>query len=113
MSKVLFMILSGEEAKEKANYGITMASRSLEAQRYDDLKVLFFGPSEEYITKLTGEPLEHLKKLIAAGAVDSACTAIAKKKAIEKPLIDLGLTLKPAGQQTAHYVNEGYQVITF
>ena len=38
MSKVLFLIVSGEEASAKAEAGITVAARSLAAKRYDDLK---------------------------------------------------------------------------
>lgn len=113
MTKVLFLISSGEEASEKAKYGIIMASRAVEAKRFEDLKVLFFGPSEEYITHLTGRGLEHFKKLTDAGAVDSACEFIAKEGGFDQQLVDLGLNLKPAGERLAHYVNSGYQVITF
>ncbi len=113
MSKVLFMITSGEEAKEKANSGIIMAARSVDAKRFDDLKVLFFGPSESYLTKLTGSALDHFRKLNEAGAIDSACVAIAKNGGFEQKLTDLGLKLLPAGERLAHYVNEGYQIVTF
>ncbi len=113
MAKVLFLITSGEEAQEKANAGITMAARSVEAKRYEDLKVMFFGPSEKYLAKLTGPVLEHFKSLNAAGAVDSACVFIAKNSGVEQQLTDLGVKLLPAGERVSHFVNEGYQVITF
>lgn len=113
MAKVLFLIASGEEARDKANAGIIMAARSVEAKRYEDLKVLFFGPSEDYLTKLTGPALDHFKKLNDAGAVDSACVAIARNGGIEQKLTDLGVKLLPAGERVSFYVNGGYQVITF
>jgi hypothetical protein len=45
--------------------------------------------------------------------VDSACVAVAERMTIKPQLESLGLTLLPAGERIAQYVNEGYVVITF
>lgn len=113
MAKVLFLIVSGEEASAKAEAGIAVASRSLAAKRYDDLKVLFFGPSEKFIAEAEGNTKEMIKQLIDGKAVDSACVFIAERSGIKDKLLSFGLELLPAGERIAHYVNNGYQVITF
>lgn len=113
MAKALFLIVSGSEAPAKAELGIVAAARSIKAKRYDDLKVIFFGPSEEYITKLSGASKEHFEELVKAKAVDSACVAVAERMSVKPQLESLGLTLLPAGERIAHYVNQGYAVITF
>ncbi len=113
MSKVVFLIMSGSDAPAKAELGIVSAVRSLKANRYEDLKVIFYGPSEEYITKLTGELADNVKYLIASKTVDSACIAIANRSGIELKLKTMGVALSPFGERLAYYINNGYQVISF
>ncbi|PSO06871.1 hypothetical protein B9Q04_13840 [Candidatus Marsarchaeota G2 archaeon BE_D] len=113
MAKALFLIISGAEAPAKAELGIVAAARSVKAKRYEDLKVIFFGPSQEYLTRLTGTAKEHFEILLKEKAVDSACIAVAERMNITQQLESLGLELLPAGERIAHYVNQGYEVITF
>ncbi|MEM3675500.1 MAG: DsrE family protein, partial [Thermoplasmataceae archaeon] len=82
-------------------------------KRYEDLKVIFFGPSEEYIANLSGQPLELLRKLQSMNAVDSACIGVAERYGMKDKLISLGFQLSPAGERIAYYVNQGYEVISF
>lgn len=91
-----------------------MAARSVKAKRYDDLKVMFYGPSEEYLAQLSGTALEHFNILMENKAVDSACVAIAKNSGgVDKKLEEMGVSLMPAGERLAYYVNNGYSVVTF
>lgn len=113
MAKALFLIMSGKEASAKADLGIISAARSLSAKRYDDLKVLFFGPSEEYITRLEGAVKEHFDILARNRAIDSACIAVAERAGIKQSLEQMGVSLLPAGERIAYYVNQGYEVISF
>ncbi|HLH85357.1 MAG TPA: DsrE family protein [Thermoplasmataceae archaeon] len=113
MAKALFLIMSGKESPERANIGIMSAARSAEAKRYEDLKVIFFGPSEEYIANLSGQPLEFLRKLQAMNLVDSACVGVAERYGMKDKLVSLGFQLAPAGERIAYYVNKGYEVISF
>ena len=113
MAKVLFLIISGEKDKDKADLGIATASGAVEKSRYEDVKVLFYGASEEYIPKLEGQIKDHFDKLIKINAVDSACIGIAKMYNIEDQLKRLGVVLLPAGEQISHYVNNGYIVLSF
>lgn len=113
MSKVLFLIMSGADSPAKAELGIISAVRSLKANRYEDMKVIFYGPSEEYITKISGESAENVKYLIDSKSVDSACVAIANRSGIDLKLKMMGVELSPFGERLAHYINNGYQVISF
>ncbi len=111
--KALFFIVTGRENPERFSLALTIASRSAENKRYDDLKVIFYGPGEEYLTQITGNDLEMFNKLIKLGCVDSACVNYAVGKNIKDQLTKLGVNLMPTGERLAHYVNSGYQVITF
>lgn len=113
MAKALFLIMSGADSPAKADLGIMSASRALEKQRYDDLKVLLFGPSEVYVTKLEGPIQEAFNKLVEGKAVDSACVFVAQNAGIEDHMKEIGIDLQPAGERLAHFVNNGYQVISF
>ncbi|MEM3487876.1 MAG: hypothetical protein QXY52_04975 [Conexivisphaerales archaeon] len=111
--KALFFIVAGDDCPERFSVGLTIAARSVINKRYDDLKVLFFGPAEEHLTKVTGMDLENFKILNDSGNVDSACIAVANSKNIKEQLTNMGINLVPTGERLAHFVNSGYQVITF
>ncbi|PWV37232.1 MAG: hypothetical protein DJ555_03145 [Desulfurococcaceae archaeon] len=110
MVKVLLLIMSGDE---KADLGVRFAYRSIENQRFEDLKVIFFGPSQKRILEYSGEMKKMLDELKKRGAVDAACIGVAKDLGIEKPLEDLGLTLVPVGNRIKYFLEKGYQVISF
>lgn len=105
--------MSGADSPAKADLGINSAARAIEHKRYDDLKVLLFGPSEEYVTKLSGRVQESFKKLIEAKAVDSACVFIAQNAGVEDQMKEIGIELQPFGERLSYFVNNGYQVISF
>jgi len=49
-------------------------------KRYDDLKVIFYGPGEEYLTSINGQDLENFSYLLKNGHVDSACVKLCRFK---------------------------------
>jgi hypothetical protein len=106
MVKVLYLIISDEYSPVRAELGISLAVRTSYAKRYDDFKVLFIGPGEEYITKLEGELAENLRYLIESKTLDSACSTTATSKDIDEKL-------SLCAERLAYFVNNGYQVITF
>jgi hypothetical protein len=59
MAKALLLIVSGSDAPAKTEPRLVAAAGSVKAKRYDDLKVIFFGPNEENVIKLTGTDKEH------------------------------------------------------
>ncbi|MCL4447601.1 MAG: hypothetical protein M1556_01080 [Candidatus Thermoplasmatota archaeon] len=113
MAKVLFLLMTGKEAPEKANLALMTISRQIKAGRYEDAKVLLYGPSEEFVANLVGEAKDSFGDIVKAGAVDSACVFIAKKLDLELKLQSMNVNLLPFGERLAHYVNSGYEVITF
>ena len=113
MTKVLFLLMTGKEAPEKAYLSLLTVSRQIKAKRYEDAKVLLYGPSEEFVANLEGEGKEAFNEIVKAGAVDSACVFIAKKFDVELKLKSMSVDLLPFGERLAHYVNNGYEVITF
>lgn len=108
--KVVFLVMSDDM---KMDLAIRMAANSINAKRYEDLKVIFFGPSQAKIPKLQGDVRDLFNKLMEAKAVDSACVGIADAMKIRTDLERLGVSLAPAGERLAQYVNNGYEVITF
>jgi len=107
-AKVLFVIMSDE----KMDLALTLAARSLDARRYEDLKVVFFGPSQERLLRLPEPSRQAFEALRSAGAVDSACVNYAKARGIEEELSKV-VKLMPAGERIAHYVNSGYVPMVF
>ena len=98
MEKVLFLIMSGEKDKEKANLGLNISARSHQNHRYEDVKVLLYGESEDYVTKIKDEKAaEAFKYLTDNKLIDSACIYIAKMYNIEDSLKNLSVSLEPAG----------------
>jgi len=108
-AKVLFVIMSGDE---KMDLALTLAARSLDARRYEDLKVVFFGPSQERLLRLPEPSRQAFEALRSAGAVDSACVNYAKARGLEEELSKV-VKLMPAGERIAHYVNSGYVPMVF
>ncbi len=110
MVKVLLLIMSGDE---KADLGIRFAYRSVEDQRFEDLKVIFFGPSQKRILGYSGEMKNMLEDLRRRGAIDAACVGVAREFGIERHLEDLGLNLVPVGNRIKYFLEKGYQIISF
>lgn len=110
MSKVLFLIMSDDM---KFELGMRMSYNSFKNKRFEDVKVLFFGPSQKRLTQLEGELKNMFQEMLQNKVVDSACVGVAERMNIKPDLERLGLSLMPAGERVAKYVKEGYEVITF
>jgi hypothetical protein len=113
MAKVLFLLMTGKDSPERANLALMTISRQIKAGRYEDAKVLLYGPSEEFVANLDGDARDAFNEIVKAGALDSACVFIAKKFDVELKLQSMNVNLLPFGERLAHYVNNGYEVITF
>jgi len=51
MVKVVFLIMSGDQ---KMDLALRMAAASVANRRFEDLKIIFFGPSQERLLNLEG-----------------------------------------------------------
>lgn len=113
MKKVLFLLVSGSDSPERASLGIITADHQLSSHRYEDVKVLLYGPSEKYVIQLDGMAKDSFDNLMKAGAIDSACVGVAKNYNISDELIKIGVQLQPFGERLAKFVNDDYEIITF
>ncbi|WP_054841740.1 hypothetical protein [Vulcanisaeta distributa] len=110
MAKVVFLIMSDDV---KMDLALTMAANTVGTNRYEDFKVIFWGPAQERLLRLEGPARDNFEKLLRAGAIDSACINYARNKGIEQELTKIGIKLHPAGDRVAYYINNGYQVLVF
>lgn len=110
MANVLFLIMSDDA---KFDFALRMAYNSVKAKRYEDLKIVFFGPSQKRLAGAEGALKTMIDELVANKVIDSACVAVAENMGIKPNLEKMGVQLLPAGERVAHYVNQGYEVITF
>lgn len=111
--KMMFIISSGNEAREKALSGLRMAINIARSGSAADVKVMFFGPSEEMISKQDQVIDGLLSEATSTGLYRTACSFIAKNKNIERELEGKGITLEPAGKVLVEAMSQGYIPITF
>ncbi|MEM0373204.1 MAG: hypothetical protein QXV69_08385 [Sulfolobaceae archaeon] len=110
MSKVVFLIMSSDE---KFDLALRMAYNSYKNKRFDDIKIIFFGPSQKKLIELTGDQKSMLEELIKEKIVDSACIGVAEAMKIKPNLERIGINLFPAGERVSLYIKQGYQILTF
>lgn len=113
MTKLLYLVLSGEDAPQRFDLAINTAMNLIDNKRVEELKILFLGPSESFAAKATGNRAEIIKKLAERKIIDSACINFAKNMGIEDNLKILGINEEPFGQRISALLSQGYSVITF
>ncbi len=113
MTKLLYLVTSGDDAPQKFDLAINTALRMIENKRFEDIKLLFLGPSEATLAKASGERKDIINKLINLGAIDSACVAFAKNMGIEAELKLMGINQEPYGARLKYYLENGYHVVSF
>jgi|YelNatPaOPRAMG01_1025707.scaffolds.fasta_scaffold00552_20 hypothetical protein len=113
MTKLLYVIISGQEAEEKFDIALISAIRMVENKRVEKMKILFFGRSELLVARATGDRAEKIRKLIQLGVIDSACTMVAKNFNIEEELKVRGVPLEGYGTRLATLLDEGYVPLSF
>ena len=110
MAKVVVTVVSDDE---KFDIAIVFVYRSWTLRRFDDIKLLFFGPSQRRLAKLDGDLVKIVNELAAAGVVDSACIGYAEVHGIAEELAKRGIKLAPYGERLATLLGEGYLPLTF
>lgn len=113
MTKVLYLVMSGEEAPTRFDLAIYSAMKLNEEKRFESIKVLFFGESEKLLTNATGDRSQNLKVLIETDVIDSACIGVAKRDDIAVEIQERGISLENYRDRISHYLSQGYSVITF
>jgi hypothetical protein len=111
--KILFIISSGESEREKALSGLRMAINMKRAGSVSEVRILFFGPSQEMIASGDKVIDQMLKEASEAGIAKTACVFIAQDKKIETKLTERDIKLERAGEVLSKALEEGYVPITF
>ncbi|OEF99069.1 hypothetical protein BHF71_02485 [Vulcanibacillus modesticaldus] len=108
-SKVVIIISTGE--KEKALTGMMYAANALKNKWLDDVKVVFFGPSEKLISQ--DQELQELSSKILKYQTPVACKFISDNEEISNDLEKLGYRIDYVGALISDFIKEGYIPIVF
>jgi hypothetical protein len=108
-TKLLVIIATGE--KEKALTGLMYASRTLTERWMDEVKIIFFGPSERLLVE--DETIGKTAREIGAVEKPIACKFISDRDGISEKIADLGVKVDYVGTIISDLLKEGYVPMVF
>jgi hypothetical protein len=108
-SKLLVIISTGEA--EAALTGLMYAHRTMSEGWLDDVKVVFFGPSERLLVK--DERIAQLAQRICEAEKPFVCKFISDQEGISEQIKDLGLKVEYVGTVISDFIKEGYIPMVF
>jgi hypothetical protein len=108
-SKLLVVIATGDA--EKAMTGMRYAQRNLSEGWMDEVKVVFFGPSERLLVE--DEQIAKTAKEIGAVEKPIACKFISDRDGISEKIEDLGVKVDYVGIIIANFLKDGYVPMVF
>lgn len=111
MAKAVVVVSSRD--REKAALGVRWAAAAKRNGWVEDVKVLFFGPSEDLLAEGDEAVMTALKDLKDLGVEAIACRRFAEGKGYAGKLEERGVKVGFVGELIAKYMEEGYKVITF
>ncbi|MGC8506336.1 MAG: hypothetical protein ACP5NK_06490 [Thermoplasmata archaeon] len=111
--RLLVIISSGQENKEKAITGLIFAREMKKNNRSEKVGLIFFGPSERLIASGDKDIDETFKTVREAGIEPFACSGIAKRDNIEPMLAQRNIAMEPISKVIARYLDDGFVPITF
>ena len=103
-SKLLVIIATGE--KEKALAGLMYARNALKRGWLEDVKVVFFGPSERLIAE-DDQVADEVKDIALIGE-SFACKAISDREGVSEELEGLGVKVEYVGSIVSDLIKDGY-----
>jgi len=103
-TKLLVIIATSD--REKALTGLMYAGNALRRGWMEDIKVVFFGPSERLATE--DEEVASRAREIAGAGGSFACKAISDREGISGDLEELGLKIEYVGTIISDLVKDGY-----
>lgn len=108
-SKLLVIISTGDN--EKALTGMIHAHRSMTEGWMDDVKVIFFGPSEGLLIRDVS--IAGIAQQICEAEKPTACKFIADRDGISEKIEQLGLKVDYVGPIISNYIKDGYVPMVF
>lgn len=103
-SKLLVIIATGN--KEKALAALMYTGNAMKRGWMEDVKVVFFGPSERLVVK-EDEVSTRAMEISAAGG-SFACKAISDKEEISEALEKIGIQVEYVGTIISDLIKAGY-----
>ncbi len=101
---MLVIIASGE--KEKVIAGLMYARNAQKNKWLDDVKVVYFGPSERLIVQDEDVMAEAIE--IAAQSQTFACKALSDRDNVSGTIEELGVKVEYVGTIVSDFIKEGY-----
>ena len=108
-SKLLVIIATGEN--EKALTGLMYASRTLAEGWMDEVKVVFFGPSERLLVE--DDFIAKTAKELSATEKPIACKFISDRDGISEKIEALGVNVDYVGTIISDFIKDGYVPMVF
>ncbi|BBG23075.1 DsrE family protein [Sulfuracidifex tepidarius] len=111
---ILIMINSGKDQKAKVLAGLNLAVVGKQKHLFDDIKVMFFGPSEQMIAENDKEIMDMIKNFSDLGEKPMACQVVGDSMKITDKLKQVQtLNVTMIGPVLADLVSKGYEVLNF
>jgi hypothetical protein len=104
VSKLLVIVATSD--KEKALAALMYAGNALRRGWMDDVKVVFFGPSERLIVE--DEEVSARAREISKAVGSFACKAISDRQEISGEIEDLGVKVEYVGTIVSDFIKSGY-----
>lgn len=109
--KVLVIIASGEEGKEKALTGLMYAVNAVK-NGWADVRLVFFGPVEDLIAEGDSEIISMVERFSEASELPLACRRIAERKNyVEK--LEGKVEVVYVGSIISELIADGYTPLVF
>ena len=102
--KIIIIITSGD--RDVVKTALMFARNSLKHKWLEDVKIIFFGPSEQLVAN-DPDFAKEVQKICMQG--DSiACKFISDNEGISESLAQLGLQIEYVGAIIADFIKDGY-----
>ncbi|KON30787.1 hypothetical protein AC482_02995 [miscellaneous Crenarchaeota group-15 archaeon DG-45] len=103
-SKLLVIIASGE--RETARTGLMYARNALRNGWMEDVKVVFFGPSESLVVE--DDEVAGMARDVALAGESFACKAISDREGLSEGIGRLGVKVEYVGSIISNLIKDGY-----
>jgi hypothetical protein len=104
MKKLIIIISTGD--KEKAMTALMYSRNVLKNKRFEDVKVVYFGPIEKLMT--TDPEVANAAIEVSSMGESFACKAISDKQLISEKIAGMGVKIEYVGSVISDYINAGY-----
>ncbi|MGB9735681.1 MAG: hypothetical protein ACP5JP_00390 [bacterium] len=110
--KQKILVIVSTENKEKALSALVFVQNSLKNKRFEDIKLILFGPSEKLASN--DQALQSIiTDIVSMGGSPLACKAISDMHNIGKELTAMGFKLEYVGDPIGNLINNGYIPMVF